>query len=255
MKKKLHIILACMLFAMVFSLSGVVIGVNAESLAVVDDADIFTTEQEASLTSKIEDIKNKYDFDVTLVTTTDTEGESLEDYARYHSSLDASRDGLIFAHDISEREYYTVSRGRSTTVISDAALDRIDDVVVPYFKEDEFFEAHSAYHDEITKFLLAAESGETYSGEPMGIMDYALPVGIGIVGGLLLALIITGAMKASMNTARKKEEASSYVRADSFNLHQSYDRFLYQHTSRTAKPKNDNNGGGSSRGGSGGGSY
>ncbi len=254
MKIKLYKVLTCAMLVMLVTVS--LFTVSADSLAVVDDADVFTPEQEAELSLRIEEIRDEYDFDVTIITTEDTGGETLKEYSEDHSALDLSNDGLVFIHDVNAREYYTVSRGHGVSVVTNKALDRIDDVVVPYLKDGDFYGAHSSYLDVTDVFLEAAESGEGYSGEGMSLMDYLIPIGIGLVGGLLIAFIITGGMKASMNTARKKEEAANYVVNGTFNLAQSYDRFLYQHTTKTARAKdNDSGGGGSSRGGHGGGSY
>ncbi len=58
-------------------------------------------------------------------------------------------------------------------------------------------------------------------------------------------------MKSKMNTARIQKEAKNYVKDGSFLLEGSHDRFLYERTTRTAKPKsNSSSGGGSSSRGS-----
>ncbi len=64
-----------------------------------------------------------------------------------------------------------------------------------------------------------------------------LAIVIGIVGGIIIAFVVTGNMVSKMNTARKKTEAANYIRQGSFIIGQSSDRFMYENTERTAKPK------------------
>ncbi len=248
MKKLFAVLIAFMIF---LSLS---IPISAQSLAVVDEADVFTNEQELLLSAQIENIRAQYDFDITLITTTDTGGYSVEDYADFHPAVDKSRNVIIFAMDLQGREYFTIDT-TGGAVITDAALDKIDADVVPLLSDGDYFSAFSTYVNLVDTFMYAAASGEPYSGEPLGAGDIALALLIGLIGGLIIAFAVTGIMIANMNTARTKHEAASYVKQGSFILGQSHDRFLYENTTRTPIPKKSSSGGGSSRGGRGGGRF
>ncbi len=82
-------------------------------------------------------------------------------------------------------------------------------------------------------FVLTSDSyDEDYDDDAP---NYFLAIVFGVVGGIIIAFVVTGSMKAKMNTARKKREAADYVRSGSFMLAQSYDRFLYENTTKTAK--------------------
>ncbi len=228
---------------------------------VVDDANLFSDVEELKLTERILEIREDYNVDINFITTTTTDGLTIKEYLDTHPSLDTSRDGIVFGQNTSERDYYTTSRGYGITVVTDEALDRIDEVIVPYLQDDDFYGAYDKYLDETTKFLAAAATGVTYSGEPTTSEDIMVAAIIGIIAGIIVAFVVTGVMKSAMNTARKKQEASDYVKQDSFILEQSYDRYLYENTTRSAKQSSSSSsggrssGGGSSRGGSGGGKY
>ncbi len=222
----------------------------AQSLAVVDDADLFTTEQEQALTERIDEIRDYYDFDITFITTTDTYGETLENYAEFHYALDLSRDGLVFAQDTSMREYMTISREDVFTVVTDQALDRIDDVIVPYLSDGDYYGAYDRYLDLSIDFLDAAESGVPYAGEPIDGTDIVIALVIGLGVGLVIAFVVTGIMISKMNTAVKKREAGDYIKQNSFLQGPGGDRFIREHTTKTPIPKNNSSSGGSRGGGS-----
>ncbi len=227
----------------------------AESMYIIDEADIFTDEQESKLTERIEEIRNIYDFEVTFVTTENTGNLSLESYLRSHPGLDQQKDGLVFGQNTVAREYHTVGRGYGVTVVSDAALDRIDAIIVPYLQDGDFYGAYDTYLDETIKFLDAAATGVPYEGESLTATSFLIAAAIGLGAGTLIAFAVTGVMKSKMNTAREKHEAASYIKQGSFILGRSNDRFLYENTTRTKIQKQKDSGSNSSRGGSGGGSY
>ncbi len=233
-----------------FALSTTAFASNYPSI--IDDAYLFTLPEMESLNQEIEYIRGTYDFDITFITTDGDYAGTLEDFAEFHPVIDQSRNGVVFTQDTYLREYYTIGRGTGVSVISDAALDRIDEVIVPYLSDGDYFSAYDEYLDLMVVFLDAAATGTPYIGEPTSMTDYAMYIGIGIIGGALVAFIVTKSMISAMNTAKKQKLAANYVRPGSFNLTQSYDRFLYENTVRTAKPKEKSN---SSSGGRGGGKY
>ncbi len=249
--KQVAVLLVTAMVALMFSVTAF-----ANSLAVVDDADLLSLGEEEILIERIEEIRAEYNFDITFVTTYGTAGQTTENFARNHSALDQGRDGIVFAIDMDSREYHTVGRGYGQFVVSDEALDRIDEVIVSDLSDGEFYEGFYTYLNLCVDFLDAAATGESYAGEPIDSSTFIAAGGIGVVGGIAVAFLVTAMMISSMNTARKKTEAADYVRQGSFNLARSYDRFLYENTVRTAKPKEKSGGGGgSSRGGSGGGKF
>ena len=64
--------------------------------------------------------------------------------------------------------------------------------------------------------------------------------------GFVLALIVSVVMRCQMKTVHMKPDAADYMKAGSLHINRSRDMFLYNHVTRTAKPKNEDSGGGSS---------
>ncbi len=254
MKIKMNRVLFCLTVLMALFLSTTV-NTYADTVIIVDDADVFTIQEEHDLIEKIEEIKEEYDFDITFITTQDTEGQSLKEYIDNHPAINQNNDGLVFGQDVIERTYHTTARGEGVKVISDAALDRIDEVIVPYLQSENYYKAYDAYLDETIKFLDAAASGVAYEGESQSATDFMIAIAVGLVLGLIIALIATAIMKSNMNTARIKKEATNYVKEGSFTLSQNFDRFLYENTVATEKQQEKDDNDSHSHEGSGGGSY
>ncbi len=256
MKKIICLIIATLLFSLVTVSAG-------SNPVLADNAELFTDMEKQSLVNKLEEIYDEHDFSVILITDHyySYPQDTLEEYLEENPYMDSDFEGVVFGQDVELREYFTIGFGYGQTVITDEALDAIDDTIVPYFKNDEYYEGYYEYLNLIEIFVEAADSGVTYSGPPSSFDDWIPAILIGLIVGIVVAFVVTGVMKSAMNTARKKEEASSYLKEETFNLTQSYDNFLYDTVTRTAKPKNNSSsssgggGGGGSRGGRGGGSY
>ena len=60
-----------------------------------------------------------------------------------------------------------------------------------------------------------------------------------IIIGVVIGLITVMAMKSQLKSVYKQDGAQAYVTADSLNLRVSTDRFLYENTTRTPKPKDN----------------
>lgn len=81
--------------------------------------------------------------------------------------------------------------------------------------------------------------------EQFHLGDLSLPAGVAGGSGLVGALVYTGILKGKNKSVRRKYDATSYLRKDSFILNDRRDTFLYSHVSKTPRPK-DNDRGGSS---------
>lgn len=76
---------------------------------------------------------------------------------------------------------------------------------------------------------------------------------IALIAAFIVAFLIMLAVKSSMNSARIKKEAASYIVPNSFNVTQSYTRFTRSHVTTVKKAQNTNHGGRPGGGVSGGG--
>ena len=110
--------------------------------AVVDQADLFTDNQEADLASLARRIGENYNQDLVIVTTADAEGKSARDYADdffdyegYGLGTDFS--GMLFLIDMDNREIWLSTTGHAIDVMTDQRINTVlDRAVVPMRDED-----------------------------------------------------------------------------------------------------------------------
>lgn len=77
----------------------------------------------------------------------------------------------------------------------------------------------------------------SYSDDDDEAADPAVTVLVCIAVGLVVALIVTGTMKAQLKTVRHQAQAGQYIRQGSFQLFRSQDIYLYRNVTRVARPK------------------
>ena len=65
---------------------------------------------------------------------------------------------------------------------------------------------------------------------------------IAIVVGLVVALIVTGVLRAGLKSVGKQDTAVFYEKDGGLQLTRKNDIFMYKNTERYAKPKQQNNG-------------
>lgn len=61
-----------------------------------------------------------------------------------------------------------------------------------------------------------------------------------IIIGVLVGLLTVMVLKGQLNSVHSQDGAQAYITADSLNLQVRTDRYLYENTTRTPKPRSDN---------------
>ena len=215
----------------------------AENSRVVDQADVLTPEEEQRLEEYIAGIREKYKFDV-LILTMDSIGDRQGDYyaADYYDhngyGEGANHDGVCFFYvregDQNENTVFFVKTGSGERIFTAEADDEIVDQIRPYFRQKN-------YGGAIAKYVVEVEARlEAY--KPINRVNRMLPIFLGI--GLALGAIVAFVFKGQMRTVRRKSSASSYVREGSFHLSRQQDIYLYTTTVRRRIQTDNNRGGG-----------
>ncbi|MGM9974900.1 MAG: TPM domain-containing protein [Clostridiaceae bacterium] len=217
---------------------------------VIDEADLLTSEEEEELQGTIEDIKNRFSFEIVLNTITTTGGKSIvaysDDYFDYNGyGIGTNRDGLIFVIDMDSSSYYTSTSGYGITAFTDYGLDYIHDKVVSSLSEGDYYSAFSKYLDLSEDLLLQAEEGTPFDVPEKEPISRGVLAAIAFGISFIVALIVTGVMRSGMNTVRKEALATNYVKRDSLNLTEQQDLFLYRNVVRSKKPEPSSSGGSS----------
>lgn len=219
----------------------------------VDDADLLDSSEEEELESELDEISERQQFDVVVVTVNSLEGKTPQDYADdfydYNGyGYGSNHDGALLLVSMEDRDWYISTTGYGITAITDAGREYISDQFVSYLSDGEYLEAFETYANLCDEFVTQADTGEAYdSGNmPKGEYAWVLYLGIAIPVGLLIALIIVECMRRQLKSVRMQNSAANYVKKGTMVIDGKYSHFLYAQTTRRKKPEPSTSSSGSS---------
>lgn len=239
---------------------------------VVDDADIFTDEQEAVLNERINEVIEKYDIGYVLFTDDDNHGLSPEEYSSdflhfggYGVGDEYGAVVFYLCFDPSDRCWRTTSINSYEDIFSSRVTYVIDELVDADIRAGRYYEAfltHIAFVEDIfenngvlpddyLQYLDGSKKSSSFSTEKLFISIIVAVVLGSIVGGMHLAIC-----RNKMRVVAPVD-AHEYLVKDSFKLRDKRVYYLYSTVTKTAKSKSSSSSGGSSysSGSSSGGSY
>lgn len=198
---------------------------------VIDDADVLTAADEASLEEAIALIGQQYSFDVVLLTKTSIDGKVPRYYAADYYDYGGygygdKHDGIILllvtGAGVGDRDYTIVNTGRGEKVFDDDAMYKIEDDILPYLRA-------SNYSAALARFVTGVEARlADYTPIKRTMRAAVICFAIGLAVGLIVALLL----RSQMKSVRRKIGAGSYVRDGSFKLSRVQDIYLYTTTTR-----------------------
>ena len=249
-KKRILTVLFALLLCMV-----VVIPTFAASdlPRLVDNADLLTDSEKSTLLSKLNEISERQQADVVVVTADTLDGKTPMDYADdfYDNNgygFGADKDGVLLLVSMEDRDWWMSTTGYGITAITDAGIEYISEKFLSDLSDGDYADAFTTYAELCDDFFTQARSGQPYdTGHmPKQPFNIARNLLIALIVGFVIALIATGVMKGKLKTVRFQSAASNYVKANSMNVTESRDMFLYTHVDRRAKPKDTDSSSGSS---------
>ena len=224
----------------------------------VDNADLLTSSEETELLSALNEISERQEFDVAVVTVDGLEGRTPREYADdfydYNGyGMGPENDGTLLLISMEARDWYITTTGYGITALTEDGLDYISDQIVPYLSDGEYQEAFVTFAELCDEFVTEARTGRPYDGDhmPKGKFEWGMALVISLVIGLVSAFIITEGMRSRLRSVRAKGSAADYVKPGSMVLGRSEDRFLHAAVSKRARPKNNSSGSSTHRSSSG----
>ncbi len=250
MKKRLCAIFFVLLFA-VISVCPVFAEDGLQRL--VDAADLLSDSEEGELSSLLDEISERQQTDIVVVTVDSLEGLSAAQYAddffdHNGYGFGEGKDGILFLISMEERDWYITTSGYGITAVTDAGREYMSEQFVDDLSEGAYAAAFTTFASLCDDFITQADLGEPYDignlpQEPFGFVTH-LAVSAAI--GFVIALIVTGIMKGQLKTVQSQSKADDYVKSGSMKLTKQNDLFLYKHVERREKPKeSDRSAGGS----------
>lgn len=257
--------ISCLILSLLMCLCVLCFSVSAQSINVVDEADLLTAQEEAELQDTINRISGGYAFDVVILIVNSTEGKSseefVEDYHYFHNGndLEAEWSDVLFLVSLEDRDWYISTAGKGVELITDIELDYIEQEIIPLLSQGDYYNCFDEFVstcEEIVEYNTRGESfveikgygDEYYVGHipdfegPTESFNFFKNALIALVVGFVIALIVVLSMKSKLRTVRAKSGASDYVVAGSMNITRSDERFLYRNVTRTPRQQNNSNG-------------
>ena len=251
MKRILAIILA------IIMCMAMTIAVGAETATdanhpprLVDDADILSTDEEKELKSQLDEISERQQVDVAIVTVESLEGKTSEafadDYFDYNGyGMGSKDDGIIFIISMGEREWAISTHEFAITAFTDAGQEYITDMVVPYLSEGSYYEAFDWFAYLCDDYVTQAKTGEPYD-----VGNMPDDVDLGVIGVIILAFpcfliaaviafILKAIKKSSLKSVMMRNDASDY--RGKLQILESYENYSHRDI-RREKIESDNGG-------------
>lgn len=262
MKKSLHSTFGIRFFYVIFiifiisvtSLYTVFASSNMPRL--VDKAGLLSNSEQKELLYKLDEISERQQTDIVIVTTNSLEGASPMEYADnfYDNNgygFGDENDGILFLISMEERDWYISTTGYGIIAITDAGREYMSEKFLYDLSEGEYAAAFTTFAELCDDFITQANTGKPYDvnnlpKEPFWFLgNFLISFGIGFI----ISLIATAMMKGKLKTIHSQSQADIYVKRGSMQLTKQSDLFLYNHIDRRKKPENNpsnNHTGGSS---------
>ena len=211
-----------------------------------DAAGLLSESEQAALISTLDEISEKHQVDV-IVVTIDSLGEMPPGecaeyfYDNFGYGFGSDKSGILLLISMEERDWYITSVGFGITSVNEAGRQYISDNMLGYLSDGYYAKAFEEFALCCDYLISLAETGDPFDyddfpKEAFGVVKHLI---IALIIGLVAAFIVTGSMKGKLKSVRHQTTAGNYVKNDSMKVTESRDLFLYRQVSRTEKPSDD----------------
>ena len=232
MKNKLSKIFLFIILAMLINAAASF----AQMPVVVDEPGFLTDAELEELVSGFEALRARYGVEVAVyiedvMSASDAQNAADNIYDR--NGYD--EDGIMLYISRSPRNYQYTTSGYGITAFNDSGLEYIDNAVLPYLRDNDYYGALNMFMQKADELLKLDAEGTPYSAHDS--TDTLIMIAIVLIAPVLVALFMTSAKQKKMKTAVSDNYANSYMKQGSMNLANSRDIFLYSVVNRREKPK------------------
>ena len=198
-----------------------------------DFADILSDGEEEELLASLDEVSEKYDVDVVILTVEELwMGYNAEDDAtELYEYFGYADDGVMLYVSMEEgnREIYILTKGICIEALDDETLDDILDDVYDYFKDEKYASGCRAFIKGIEEPINIQRNGKPF--------DFVMNIIIALVIGFIAAFIATSYWKGQLKSVSFRTGAATYMKPESLNITSSRDFFLYSIVDRREKPQ------------------
>ena len=231
--------------------SNVKVPILSEKTNLADLALLFSDDEKIELEALLDEISNTHNMDIVIVTTTDANGLTSEEYADdFYDYNGYKDDGVLILYDFDNGYVHISTSGKGFYYVSDYSINSLLELY-DNFSEGNYLNVTKRCLNKLDKILSSGESGNIIDGNNSLPSEFtSTNIIIGLVIGAIAALIYTLILKGQLKSVSNQYFASNYIDNGSFALNGHADFFVGSHVSKTPIPKNNNSsrgfGGGSS---------
>ena len=220
---------------------------------VVDYTSAISDSYLEKLNDKLDDLSDKWNFDIICILDTEPDGEPLSYADNYYDSNNFRSNCIILAVFSESRDWAIRTFGTARdTFTSDGQSDIISDIKSD-MSDGDYYEAFSKFADKCDEYL-QYEKDKGKAKSDSSSKNLIIAIAISVVIGVIVGFIGSGIMKSKLKSVRFQSGAANYVVPNSFKLSNSQDVYLYSTVTKTKRESESSGGSGSSGGGSRGGS-
>ena len=222
---------------------------------VADYADIFTAEQEAKMREKIAEIRERYGYDLAIVTDVTSFGLSHKDYCEeywfdngFGLGDDNTGSVLFICMEAGNRGWWSAAFGGLRDIFTERFINYVDDRLEPYMIAGR---DNGNYNGEYGRGVLdyldnLAEIYENGGKVPREPLELKYPAVIAAIAGLIAGGASVSKQKRRMKTVEKAGRAKGYMREGSFQRRELGDVLVGVSVTKTARSSSSSSGGRSS---------
>lgn len=243
MKKKLSAIIFALFLSVLAAFPAFAV---SDLQRLVDEAGLLTGSEGAELLAQLNEISERQQVDVVVVTVNSLEGASATEYAddfydRNGYGFGNEGDGILLLISMEERDWAMSTSGFGITAFTDAGLAYISDMIVGDLGDGDYAWAFTAFAEMCDDYITQAKTGEPYDidhlpKDPLVLIVFLV---FSLAVGFVISLIATGIMRSKLKSVYSKTEAGGYVKKGSLNLTLKNDLYLYKDVKRREKPKEE----------------
>lgn len=223
--------------------------------SVVDQADLLSAEEEQLLSQKTEELSETWKQDFVVVTTSDAEGKTSEEYADdYYDNNGYQENGVLYLIDMDNRSVWISTSGAMIRFLTDQRIERVIDEGYEQLKSGEYADCFMKMLGQTEIFMgqgipdnqynYDTETGEISRYRTVTAMELVIAVIAAVAAGVIFVVLITTSYK--MKHGRYSYPFHEKGRMD---LTQKEDRFINEVVTRRKIQQNNSSGGGKSGGG------
>ena len=262
MYKKIAFILSALILLCIFTASTAfasVVTTGVSQPRLVDMADLLTENEETALLSKLDEISERQQFDIVILTENsigdNTPEEYADDYYDYNGyGYGTDYDGVLLLVSMEYRDLHISTCGYGIEAFTDYGMERMTEQFSPYLSDGDYAEAFDVFADLCDEYISLAKEGTPVDAGsdniPKAPFNFAVAAVGSVLAGLLVGFIATGAMKKQLKTVEFQRTSKEYIVPGSMRTTYARDIFLYNEIFRTEKPQESDDDGDDDDGGS-----